>query len=87
MFIFFLLQYYQEVSEAEAWINDKRPFLATKEVGKDEDTAQSLQRKLEALSIEVKTFQPTIQRLGQVADALVEREHFDSNNIAATKVI
>ncbi|KAJ8972184.1 hypothetical protein NQ314_000314 [Rhamnusium bicolor] len=78
--------YYQEVSEAEAWINDKRPFLATKEVGKDEDTAQSLQRKLEALSIEVKTFQPTIQRLGKIADGLVEREHFDANNIATTKV-
>ncbi|KAJ8981846.1 hypothetical protein NQ317_001809 [Molorchus minor] len=78
--------YYQEVAEAEAWINDKRPFLATKEVGKDEDTAQSLQRKLEALSLEVKTFQPTIQRLGNIANALVERGHFDSNNIATTKV-
>ncbi|KAJ8962237.1 hypothetical protein NQ318_018209 [Aromia moschata] len=78
--------YYQEVAEAEAWINDKRPFLATKEVGKDEDTAQSLQRKLEALSLEVKTFQPTIVRLGKMADDLIEREHFDSNNIATTKV-
>ncbi|VEN48181.1 unnamed protein product [Callosobruchus maculatus] len=78
--------YYQEVSEAEAWINDKRPFLATKEVGKDEDSAQSLQRKLEALSIEVKSFQPTIQKLGKMADSLVAREHFDANNIAATKV-
>ncbi|KAG5890886.1 hypothetical protein JTB14_002826 [Gonioctena quinquepunctata] len=77
--------FYQEVAEAEAWISEKRPFLATKEVGKDEDTAQSLQRKLEALSMEVKTFHPTIQRLGKVANSLIEREHFDSENIAAAK--
>ncbi|XP_023018167.2 spectrin beta chain, non-erythrocytic 5 kst isoform X2 [Leptinotarsa decemlineata] len=77
--------FYQEVSEAEAWISEKRPFLASKEVGKDEDTAQSLQRKLEALSMEVKTFQPTIQKLSKMADSLIERDHFDSENIAAAK--
>lgn len=81
------MQYYQEASEAVAWINDKRPFLATKEVGKDEDSAQFLQRKLKALALEVKTFQPTVTKLKDTADSLVAREHFDASNITAKQVI
>lgn len=80
-------QYYQDASEALAWIKDKRPFLATKEVGKDEDSAQFLQRKLEALASEVKTFQPTIMKLKETSDSLIAREHFDSTNIAAKQVV
>ncbi|CAG9824099.1 unnamed protein product [Phaedon cochleariae] len=77
--------FYQEVSEAEAWINEKRPALATRDVGKNEDTAQSLQRKLEALSMEVKTFQPTVKRLVENAEGLVARGHADAENIGVTK--
>lgn len=70
-----------------AWINDKRPFLATKEVGKDEDSAQFLQRKLEALALEVKTFQPTIAKLKDTSETLIAREHFDADNIEAKQVL
>ncbi|XP_066150741.1 spectrin beta chain isoform X4 [Euwallacea fornicatus] len=78
--------FYQEVSEALTWIKEKRPFLATKEVGKDEDSAQSLQRKLEALSLEIKSFQSVVDKLKGTADKLIEREHFDSDNISQKKV-
>ncbi|XP_028142929.1 spectrin beta chain, non-erythrocytic 1 isoform X1 [Diabrotica virgifera virgifera] len=78
--------FYQDVSEAQAWIIEKRPLLATKEVGKDEDTAKSLQRKLETLSIEVKTFQKSIQRIVDAADSLIARRHFDAANIEKVKV-
>ncbi|XP_050313156.1 spectrin beta chain, non-erythrocytic 1 isoform X2 [Anthonomus grandis grandis] len=78
--------FYQEVSEALAWIKEKRPFLATKEVGKDEDSAQSLQRKLEALSLEIKSFQSNVDKIKNSANNLVEREHFDSENIIEKKV-
>lgn len=73
--------YYQEAAEVKAWIHDKRPLLATKDVGKDEDSAHSLQRKLEALSIEVRAFQPTVEKLNNKAEKLIEREHFDAINI------
>ncbi|XP_048516488.1 spectrin beta chain, non-erythrocytic 1 isoform X6 [Dendroctonus ponderosae] len=78
--------FYQEVTEALTWIKEKRPFLSTKEVGKDEDTAQSLQRKLEALTLEVQSFQPNIENIKKAADSLIEREHFDSENIAQKKM-
>lgn len=55
-------------------------------MGNNEDTAQSLQRKLEALSLEIKTFQPNVEKLKKAADNLIEREHFDSENIAQKKV-
>ncbi|RZC41345.1 spectrin alpha chain, non-erythrocytic 1, partial [Asbolus verrucosus] len=77
--------YYEEAAEAEAWMNDKRPLLATKEVGKDEDSAESLKRKLEALTLELKAFEITITNLGQAADKLIERQHYDSVNIEAKK--
>lgn len=78
--------FFQDVSEAHAWIIEKKPLLSTKEVGKDEDTAKSLQRKLETLSIEVKTFQKTIQKLSDVADSLIDRRHFDAGNIEKSKI-
>ncbi|XP_030753943.1 spectrin beta chain, non-erythrocytic 2 isoform X2 [Sitophilus oryzae] len=77
--------FYQEVSEALAWINEKRPFLATREVGKDENSVESLQRKLEALTSEIKTFKATVDRLKDTADKLIERAHFDSEIIAEKK--
>lgn len=77
--------YYEEAAEAEAWMKDKRPILTTKEVGKDEDSAQSLKRKLEALTLELKTFEVTVTKLSQTADNLIERQHYDSENIDAKK--
>ncbi|XP_063909279.1 spectrin beta chain, non-erythrocytic 1 isoform X5 [Zophobas morio] len=77
--------YYEEAAEAEAWIRDKRPLLATKEVGKDEDSAESLKRKLEAVTLEVKAFEVTINKLRQTAEELIERQHYDARNIDTKK--
>lgn len=60
--------------------------LATKEVGKDEDSAESLKRKLEAVTLEVKAFEMTISKLAQTANELIERQHYDAANIEAKKV-
>jgi spectrin beta len=77
--------YYEEAAEAEAWMREKRPLLATKEVGKDEDSAESLKRKLEAVTLEVKAFEMTISKLAQTANELIERQHYDAANIEAKK--
>lgn len=55
-------------------------------MGKDEDSVQFLQRKLEALALEVTAFQPTIAKLSNTSNSLVERGHFDATNVAAKQV-
>ncbi|XP_076250387.1 spectrin beta chain, non-erythrocytic 5 kst isoform X4 [Rhynchophorus ferrugineus] len=77
--------YYQEVSEALAWINEKRPFLATKEVGQDEISVESHQRKLEALCSEITTFKLTVDKIKDMANRLIEREHFEYEIIREKK--
>nr|XP_022910961.1 spectrin beta chain, non-erythrocytic 5 isoform X3 [Onthophagus taurus] len=73
--------YYAEASEAEIWCNDKRPLLSSSEVGRDEDSTQTLQRKLEALSLEIDAYKPNINRLSSMSKSLLDRNHFDAKNI------
>lgn len=68
-------------------MQDKRPLLASAEVGGDEDSAQSLQKKLEALACETKAFQETIDRLSKTSKDLIDRQHFDASNIAKKQVL
>lgn len=79
-------QFYTEAAEVEAWLNDKRPLLASTEIGKDEDSTQTLQRKLEALSCEIEAFQTTISRLASLAQNIAERQHFDTDNVQMKQV-
>lgn len=67
-------------------MRDKRPLLSTKDVGNDEDSAGSLIRGLEALVLELKAFDATVQKLSQNADNLIERQHYDAENIKIKKV-
>ncbi|XP_044756004.1 spectrin alpha chain isoform X2 [Coccinella septempunctata] len=73
--------FYEESSEAEAWIHDRLPALATSEVGRDEITTQMLQRKLDIIAAEVKAYQENIDKLSQRCSDLMEREHYDVENI------
>ncbi|XP_065157650.1 spectrin beta chain isoform X3 [Atheta coriaria] len=73
--------YYAEAAEIETWIGDKRPLLESGEIGRDEDSTQSLQRKLEALTCEIESFETTINKLSSNAQSIIDRNHFDSENI------
>ncbi|KAL3276987.1 hypothetical protein HHI36_012347 [Cryptolaemus montrouzieri] len=78
--------FYEESSEAEAWIHDRYPVLATSEVGRDEITTQMLQRKLDIIAAEVKAYQDAIDKLSHKANDLVEREHYDAENIKKKEI-
>lgn len=78
--------FYVEASEAEAWLREKRPLLTSSDFGKDEDSVQSLLKKLEGLSREISGFQETVGRLANLSHRLVDRHHFDSENIAHKQV-
>jgi spectrin alpha len=56
-------QYYADASEAEAWLTEKEPIVASDDLGKDEDGALALLKKHEAVESDIATFQSTITTL------------------------
>jgi spectrin beta len=81
-----LLQFYAEANEAEAWLREKLPSLTSSDFGKDEDSVQSLAKKLEGVERDLSQFQHTIGKLAKLSQGLVDRRHFDSDNITAKQV-
>ncbi|XP_037904390.1 spectrin beta chain, non-erythrocytic 1 isoform X3 [Hermetia illucens] len=74
--------FYAEANEAESWMTEKRPFLASQDFGKDEASVQSLQRKLEVLFRELVSFRASVEKVDKLAKGLIDRNHFDSANIS-----
>ncbi|XP_045462234.1 spectrin alpha chain, non-erythrocytic 1-like [Harmonia axyridis] len=74
-------KFYEESSEAEAWIDDKVLALATSEVGRDEISIQMLHGELSIITAEVEAYKETIDKLSQRCCHIVGREHYDSDNI------
>lgn len=73
--------FYAEANEAESWIKEKRPILASHDHGKDEDSVASMQKKLDAIQREIVAFQPSIEKISKLANNLLDRGHFDHQNI------
>lgn len=73
--------FYAEANESESWIREKRPILASQDYGKDEDSVQSQQKKLEALQRELVAFRPSVEKVSKLSENLLERGHFDSEKI------
>lgn len=67
-------------------MKEKRPMLSSTDYGKDEDSVQSLLKKLEGIDRDLSSFQHVIGRLAKLAQGLVDRRHFDSENIANKQV-
>jgi spectrin beta len=55
--------------------------LTSTDYGKDEDSVQSLLKKLEGIERDLSGFENTIDNLKKLSRGLVERHHFDSKNI------
>ena len=47
------IQFYASVSEAESWMNDRKPLVSSEDYGKDEDTAETLIKKHEVTEKEI----------------------------------
>ncbi|KAK0173670.1 hypothetical protein PV328_006832 [Microctonus aethiopoides] len=73
--------FYAEATEAEQWIKEKHPQLTSNDYGKDEDSVQSLLKKLEGLERDLSSFEGTIDNLKKLSQGLINRHHFDSKNI------
>ncbi|XP_066591797.1 spectrin beta chain, non-erythrocytic 5 isoform X2 [Prorops nasuta] len=73
--------FYAETAEAEQWIREKQPQLTSMDYGKDEDSVQSLLKKLEGIERDLSGFEHTVENLKKLSKGLVDRHHFDSRNI------
>lgn len=73
--------FYVEANEADVWMREKHLVFASSDYGKDEDSVQSLQKKLDALQRELTAFATSIDKVDKLASGLIERNHFDSANI------
>lgn len=76
-----LLQLISEITEAEAWLLERRVALVSGDVGRDEDSALALVRRLDALQREVTGFDATIVKLEKTAAGLVERSTIDGDQL------
>ncbi|KAF9806792.1 hypothetical protein SFRURICE_009479 [Spodoptera frugiperda] len=70
-----------EITEAEAWLLERRVALVSGDVGRDEDSALALVRRLDALQREVTGFDATIVKLEKTAAGLVERSTIDGDQL------
>lgn len=68
-------------------MQEKRRLLTSREIGRDEDSTQSLQKKLDALQIEIEAFKTNMERLNKMAQSLVARQHYDASNVEIKQVI
>lgn len=73
--------FYAETAECEQWMREKRPQLASGDCGRDEDSVQSLRKKLDALQRELRAFAEQVAKVQTLAEGLRARNHFDSANI------
>ncbi|XP_053397817.1 spectrin alpha chain, non-erythrocytic 1-like isoform X2 [Mercenaria mercenaria] len=74
-------KFYSEVTEAEMWMKEKMPSLTNPDYGKDEESVQVLQKKLDALERDIDNFQNNIGELSALSRTLVDKNHFDTENI------
>lgn len=75
-------QFYMDVDEAESWLNEKKSFLMSDDIGTDEESVLSLMKKLDVLRNDMNQFfATTMNKLIQQANILLEKNHFDSQMI------
>ncbi len=67
-------QYFADANEAESWMREKEPIVASTDYGKDEDSSEALLKKHEALVSDLEAFGNTIQALQDQAKNCRQQE-------------
>ncbi|XP_073496311.1 spectrin alpha chain, non-erythrocytic 1 isoform X4 [Phyllobates terribilis] len=62
-------QYFADANEAESWMREKEPIVGSTDYGKDEDSAEALLKKHEALMSDLRAYGSSIQGLREQAQA------------------
>ena len=75
-------QFYTDVLDAENWCSERLPFLESEEIGKDEESAISTNKKLDLIKRDAERYYSThLVKLFQLGTSLLDRNHFDSQLI------
>ena len=72
--------------EAQEWLSEKAPLVASADFGKDEDSVAALTKKLDNVARDLASFRQTIERLKTQCKKLTERNHFDTEIINSKMV-
>jgi hypothetical protein len=80
-------QYYTQVLEEEAWVQEKLPFVSNEDYGRDETSAQTLLRKHETIELDFERFGKRIDELESLCRNLEEAGNYDSENIKQRQVV
>ncbi|XP_066902605.1 spectrin alpha chain isoform X4 [Halyomorpha halys] len=67
-------QYFADANEAESWMKEKEPMVVNQDFGKDEDSAEALLKKHEALVSDLEAFGNTITSLKEQAESCRQQE-------------
>ena len=67
-------------------MNDKKPLVAHKQYGKDEDSTQALIKKQEAIELEIDGYSVKVADLEAESQRMLSKEHFDSDTIRERQV-
>ena len=86
-------QYLADASEAEAWMAEKEPIVSNDDYGKDEDSAQALLKKHEAVEADLKTYESNIKALREECSvckdvpATNDTPHTSPVKVAAAQIV
>ncbi|XP_049273275.1 spectrin alpha chain isoform X2 [Rhipicephalus sanguineus] len=67
-------QYFADANEAESWMKEKEPIVGSQDYGKDEDSAEALLKKHEALMADLDAFGNSVEALKEQAQLCRQQE-------------
>lgn len=70
-----LPQYYYDALEAEAWMSEQELYMMGEERTKDENGAQNMMKKHQALETAVEDYYEVVRELGERSRNLMEYDH------------
>ncbi|NWV68098.1 SPTN5 protein, partial [Malurus elegans] len=66
-------QYFADIDEANSWLRERQPLLASKDYGKDESSAEALLHRHLRLEKEIAAYSSEMRRLKEQADAAAQQ--------------
>ncbi|XP_030853592.1 spectrin alpha chain, non-erythrocytic 1 isoform X3 [Strongylocentrotus purpuratus] len=80
-------QYFADANEAESWMQEKEPIVASEDYGKDEDSAESQLKKHKTLMADLVAYRTTVEILKQQAEGCRQQDIPISDDVSKEYVV